>query len=273
MGDETTTLHAISIEGQILQTRGLRFDAPEICRRTDPKGCRYWWGLLEFAFDMEDPTAFPPLKVQPAKADAVLLRRYCETAEVLAQSKQLVAANHISIRATRDPETGTFSEEVEVKFAPPDLTAGFGAYFRQLYGDGEPQSFLKASGVLFQAVKRSPSPAQDAELRVWRTMERELRAKPLQQRLLEKLHEAGEWPPLDADDHERFSRVAPDRLISEYLYGDHIHRDRHADLLEERKRSQVIDATLRMNFMEAMFVLAHVYMGFAQLIRAGLSQP
>ena len=79
--------------------------------------------------------------------------------------------------------------------------------------------------------------------------------------------------PLEADDHERFSRVAPDRLISEYLYGDHIHRDRHADLLEERKRSQVIDATLRMNFMEAMFVLAHVYMGFAQLIRAGLSRP
>jgi hypothetical protein len=139
MGDETTILHAISIEGHILQTRGLRFDAPEIVRRTDPKGCRYWWGLLEFAIDMEDPTTFPPLKVQPAKADAVLLRRYCETADVLAQSKQLVAANHISIRATRDPETGTFSEEVEAKLAPPDLTAGFGAYFRQLYGDGEPR--------------------------------------------------------------------------------------------------------------------------------------
>ena len=202
----------------------------------------------------------------------MLLRRYCETTDVVTQSKQLGAANYISVHVTRDPESDTFSEEVNTKFAPPDLTAGFGAYFRQLYADGEPASFLKASGVMFKAVRRSPSPGQDAELREWRTMERALRAKPLQQRILERLHEAGEWPPLDASDYAAFSNHVPERLISEYLYGDHLHSDRHADLLEERKRgSKVIDATLRMAFMEAMFALAHVYIGFAQLVHAGLN--
>jgi hypothetical protein len=61
-GTGTTTVHAISVEGHVLQSRGLRFEPPESVRRTDPKGCRYWWGLLEFAFDVEDPAAFPPLK-------------------------------------------------------------------------------------------------------------------------------------------------------------------------------------------------------------------
>jgi hypothetical protein len=164
---------------------------------------------------MEDPTAFPPLEVQLAKADAVLLRRYCETADVLAQSKQLVAANHISIRATRDPETGTFSEEVEAKLAPPDLTAGFGAYFRQLYGDGEPRvssrraascsgrQTLAKSG----AGRRATSMANDGA---------RASGEASAAAITREAPRGGRVAPLDADDHERFSRVAPDRRISEY---------------------------------------------------------
>lgn len=234
----------------------------------DPGGFDYWWSLLQFAFDVTEPTAFPVLAHGLKDDELRVIGRFAETAVVMARSGHLNAPEHINVSFSRESLEDEFAASVETSFAPPDLTAGLGAYFRQCYSPRERASAHRVTAILMR-VARSNAEAM-AELQRWRKMMHQLRHEPLKKLLLQRLHEEGLWGPLDESDHEAFAQEIPEKLISEYLYGDHIHWDRHAKTVEQRRQSEFLDAWLRMAFREAITALAHSYIGFAVLARVAV---
>jgi hypothetical protein len=55
-------------------------------------------------------------------------------------------------------------------------------------------------------------------------------------------------------------------IVSEYLYGEHLHWGKHAQTLEVRKNSEFQDAWMRIAFLETAKALSHLYFGFAVLV-------
>lgn len=221
-------------------------------------------------FDVADPRSFPPISASLSLDQRRVLRRYVETARVLAASTQLSAADRMSVSFERNDDD-TFTEEVDAFFSAPDVTAGFLAYFRQLYDQDERASFSHAMAIVMECISVSSAEASteaDEELRRWGRMVRKLRSQPKMKLLMQALHESGEWPALDEHDEASFKGRNPEQIISQYLYGQHLHWDRHAETLDERKASPFLDAWHRMWFLEAVCGLAHAYLGFATLLES-----
>jgi hypothetical protein len=266
----TTTVTAISNEEYVFRTRGLRFPPPFAELASDRIGFDHWWSQLQFMFDVDDPRSFLPITTELGSDEKRVLRRYLEAARVLAASTQLSAADRVSVKIERNDDD-TFTEEVDAFFSAPDVTAGFLAYFRQLYDPDERASFSRAMAIVMESVSRSSDEAtipQTEELRRWGRMVRKLRAQPKMKLLMQALHEAGEWPALDDHDEASFAGRNPEQLISHYLYGEHIHWDRHAEILDKRKASPFLDAWHRLWFLETVCGLSHAYLGFAALVEA-----
>jgi hypothetical protein len=163
-------------------------------------------------------------------------------------------------------EGDTWQNHVEASFSAPDAIAGFAALFRQLYSVEEPASFQKAMTIM-RLVAESDA-AQTEELLRWGRAAKQLRTRPMRQLLLERLEMTGEWPKLDESDRQAFATENPERIISEYFYGEHLHWGKHAQTLETRKQSDFVDAWMRMAFLDTATVLSHLYLGFAVLVMA-----
>jgi hypothetical protein len=232
----------------------------------DPSAFKYWWAQLQFVFDVTDPRSFGGLPEGVGEAQRRLVTRYIETARVLATSAQLSAPDHVTFTFERETDE-SFGESIEPSFSPPDVMAGFSVYFRQCYADKETANFNRVMAILNAAKVRA---SQASELRRWGLMVKHLRAKSLQQLLLVRLHEEGLWPPLDESDRAGFQQQSPERIIGEYFYGDHIHWDRQAEVVESRRESAFLDAWHRMAFRDATSALAHAYIGFAVLAEHAL---
>lgn len=267
-GSDTVTVRAISVEGYVLRTRGLRFAAPLVELATDPGGFIYWWSQLQFVFDVADPREFGQTRAPQRLQIEQALRRYVETAKVTAKSTLVNSSDGVTVNVTRG-ESGEWQEQVEASFSAPDAIAGFAAYFRQLYAPEEAASFQKAMSIMIRAVGSSDT-VQAEELHRWGRAAKQLRKRPMRQLLLERLAAAGEWSALDESDRRSFASQNPERVISEYFYGEHLHWDKHAQTLEARKQSEFQDAWMRMAFLEAAMALSHLYFGFAVLVEAAV---
>ena len=65
-------------------------------------------------------------------------------------------------------------------------------------------------------------------------------------------------------------------MISTYFYAEYIHwssKEDRADVLAERSDSPFDDAWYRMAFLRAAVGLAHVYLGYAVLVRQAAQLP
>ncbi len=83
--------HAHSYETLALNTP-IAYLAPYSSREGDHFD--YWWHLIQYAFDLPDPSAFPELSI--SAEDLPLVKRYCSAADDLAGSQFLAHPTQLS---------------------------------------------------------------------------------------------------------------------------------------------------------------------------------
>jgi hypothetical protein len=248
----------------------LRFPVPPTATGLGPGVTDYWWGLIEYATDVADPTTFPAIGASLERADRRVLERFVETTQHLAAS---TALNHPISLQVRLGDGGA-ADEITTNDPPYDAVAGFSVLLRQCYAQDEKASFKKVMDILWQATVRAGG-TEEAERRDqlarWKKAVSDTQTRSVQNRAIKELIRRGiigDDPSLerypDSDD--------PERLLSDYFYGDAIHWDKKASVLEQRGQDPLTDAFYRHDFFNAAANFAHLYIGFAALVEAALKE-
>lgn len=247
----------------------LRFPVPPTAAGLGPGVTDYWWGLIEYATDVADPTTFPPMGEAFQPAEHKVLERFVKTTEHLAES---TALNHpISLQVRLGDGTGAV-EDFTSNDPPYDAVAGFSVLLRQCYAQGEKASFKRVMDILWQATARAAG-AKEAErhdqLTRWQKAVSATQTRSVQNQAIKVLIRRGVIG--DDPDLERYpDRDEPQRLLSDYFYGDAIHWDKKADVLDQRGQDPLTDVLYRHDFFNAAANFAHLFIGFAALVEAAL---
>jgi hypothetical protein len=256
---------ARSFESLATDSTALRFPAPFADRAADPAGFEFWWKMLEFVFQLPDPSSFPKLSVLPLGPELAVLRRYIAAAEDMAGSALLSGGDGFTVRVSDD---GAGIEHVDATFTGNEITRGFTTLFRQFDSAKETAGFDQVQRILRQTDGAAPdesSPERVEQLRRWAKARGNLRAENLKVRVGQKLRADGRWlAPIPGEGKE-----SPASLISMYQYGDLIHWSGNGSILES-STDPFEYALQRMAFLEAAAGLTHIYLGFALLVRAAL---
>jgi hypothetical protein len=248
----------------------LRFPVPPTASGFDAGVTDYWWGLVEYATDVVDPTTFPAMGASFEPAQRKVLERFIQTTRHLAES---AALNHPISLQVRLGDAGS-ADEITSNDPPYDAVAGFSVLLRQCYAQDENASFKKVMDILWQATVRVGG-AGEAERRDqlarWQKAVSDTQTRSVQNRAIKELIRRGvigDDPNLarypDSDE--------PQRLLSDYFYGDAIHWDKKAGVLEQRGQDPLTDAFYRHDFFNAAANFAHLYIGFAALVEAALEE-
>ncbi len=259
----TMTIKAISIEG-LAARKPLRFAPPYIEEASNPDGFTHWWTQLQFAFPVNDPRTYPAATKVPSEDEARILGRFLKTALDLGRSQVISSEGGYTV--TLSDKGGL--EIVDSNFPPPDAVAGFAVLLRQCYQHTEPASFKKVSDIVMHLAHATTDLRRDErieEVKRWTSAEGALRNRSLQNCAVQRLIEIGEVPP-DPDLDHYPDRLSPEKIISEYFYGDHLHWDKKATIIDDRARDPFLDAHHRESFLRAGIGLAHIYIGFAALV-------
>lgn len=136
------TLHAVSFEDMAIR-KPLRFPPPMIALAHRDDSYDFQWHLIQYAFDMADPTSFAPLQVLPTGDDLRLVERYVGRAKELAGSVMLTADDGVQI--TWNAASGGQPNVRQMTRTRPDVETGFVAIFRQFYVHNEDASFHDAT--------------------------------------------------------------------------------------------------------------------------------
>ena len=225
------------------------------------------WHLIQFVFDLPDPRAFPPFADAPSGDSLRVLSRYSAAARDLAESSFLAHPAEVTVHVLDDGA----GERIEKSFAPRENIRGFAVLFRQFHSNGESASFNAAQRTLRQLNKRVDgdlATAREDYLRIWGRAAGKLRGFPLNILVGKKLQAQGNWHSGELAGEQN---PPPDMLISIYNYGEDIHWGEKRDQIATLGESPFDSTWMRMACFNAMVSLAHVYLGFAQLIDAVLT--
>ena len=116
---------ARSFESLATDSTALRFPAPLADRAPDPAGFEFWWKMLEFVFQLPDPSSFPKLSVLPLGPELAVLRRYIAAAEDTAGSALLSGGDAFTVRVSDD---GAGIEHTDATFTGNESRAGSRPY-------------------------------------------------------------------------------------------------------------------------------------------------
>jgi hypothetical protein len=219
--------------------------------------------MLAYVFALPSPGSAPVLTLPLSEDDRALVARYALSVVDLGESSLF----NVAQRFTHGESHGT---EVihHAEFLNREGSRGVAVTFRQLHSTKERASFDKICSALFKHLKSEPAEVRDQGQQVvarWREAHNKLQGHSLNQLTRKKMIEekmiGGEYV---AYAHE----LPPQDLLSLYLYGDYIHWDGKRVELAEAAKDPVMEGMLRMNFMEAMLVFGHIYLGFANVIWA-----
>jgi hypothetical protein len=245
------------------QARAHRFPPPLVDLAKEPTGFYFYWRLLEYAFDINDPAAFPPL-TSFGTDDKKVLQRYAAKARELARSTLLSGDGQVTVRL--DDATG--DEHVEASFTEDEPLRGFLLLFRQFCANDERASFQNAMRILQIAARSatdSEAQARIDELARWGKAAGVLRNRSARRAANERMAAEGIGPAIYVDEPN------PEQVISTYLYGDHVHwGEEGATELAEWDEDPFTAATNKMHFLQAVAGLAYLYMGFGVLVSAAL---
>jgi hypothetical protein len=262
----TVTITARSWESLALDVP-LRFPVPPLAKTID--GAEdFWWRFIEYATDIDDPTTFPAFGHAIAPAKLRVCRRYIET------SKDLAGSAALNYPVSLDVHIDNAGESEDVLFDSPqtDAVVGLAGLFRQFYAPNEKASFAKVLKLLRAEAATNPSQQQTEQMRqldAWQGAEGVTRNRSLNNQAIKRLVADGRAP--NDPDLERYPDAAPpDQTISDYFYGDHLHWDSKADVVEERERSPFLDGLFRYEFFKAAAGLSHLYVGFATLVETAI---
>lgn len=259
-GDGPVAITAHSYETLALNTT-LAYPAPYSSREGDHFD--YWWHLIQYAFDLPDPSTFPELPI--SAEDLPLVKRYCSAADDLAGSQFLAHPTQLSISFNEN------SHELVTKVYPPtENVRGFSVLLRQFHSNKETACFHKVQGALRRACTLLPTATESQlasrHLGLWARAAGQARGTLIKVLVGRRLIERGLMGPgpVPAEDE------SPERLISLFNYGEDIHWGKRRDDLSALGVDDFTQAWARMNFFEAASGLAHLYMGFAVLARSAL---
>jgi hypothetical protein len=240
-----------------------RFNPPSISRLADASGADYWWRLLQYVFDaLSDPCLFPPISASLSDRDRSRLDRFVAASEALAMSGVMTEPVGVSVHI--DNETG--AESVDATFPRVDLQMGFATLLRQCNNDDEAASFARVKDALWALTKNyndEDSTARFDYLKAWYAAERALRQRSLQKLVRDCLVEREGWSAFDYPEDAQ-----PQQLLSIFNSGDLIHWGDRVDDVLSSQVDEPSAAKQRNDFRDAAVGLAHLYIGFGQLVRA-----
>ncbi len=259
--DDFITLDVVSFEALALEQSPLLFTPPLIERSSNPSTFEYAWRLLTFLFPFKDPANLPPLPKATLSQHRDILDRYCEEAEHLAESQYLNGDSEVRINIQ-----GGTAESIESSFPSKEITRGFQVAFRQFYSPKERAAFINVHKVIAASAKNQwAGTDQWDQFLLWRKAHAKLLSKTLKVLVGEKLFPNA--PDLIPDNDPPF----PQQIISAYLYGDLIHYGTQAQDLSALRKTPFDRAWSEFRLADAVFGLAHLYIGFSGAIRAILA--
>jgi hypothetical protein len=267
-GDQLVTVTARSWEA-LAADEALRFPIPSTEAPGDAAAVDYWWRLIQYATDVQDPAQFAPFNHDLDDALLAACDRYVRTARGVAGS---VALNHGGGMTVRIGDDG-LTETIDADLPPADAVAGFAALLRHFYSPEEKASFRAVSNLLnrentLRADDRSTTRA--AALKAWQEIEGRSRRRSIQNQAIQRLIVNG-VAPRDPDLETYPDPAPPEEIISDYFYGDHLHWGRKAAVVDQRATDPFTDAYFRTAFLNAAAGLAHIYIGFAALVETATS--
>ncbi|MFF0879024.1 hypothetical protein [Micromonospora aurantiaca (nom. illeg.)] len=216
--------------------------------------------MLTFLFPFKDPASFPALPKQLLAPHRDILDRYCDEAEHLAESQYLNADSEVRITVKNQGAV----ENIESAFPPKEISRGFQVTFRQFYSKNERAAFVNVRNVIAAAAKKEWNNASEEweQLALWGKAQNKLLGNSLKDLTQRKL-----YPHSELITNENFPPPQP--LISAFFYGDGIHYDRtHARALSALRQTPFDNAWSELRLGEAVFGLAHLYIGFSGVVRA-----
>ncbi len=259
-GSGYVTYTAVAAEGEI-EDRPLTFDAPLMERSPRPDAFVFWWRMLQYVFpDLHDPDSFPSLSVTPETVDMELFQRYIAAAEEMAESELLCADDEVTVHFGKEQE-----EHIEAIETSKEITRGFTTLLRQFDAKEEPASFQVVSGRLRKLSMKTTDGSADlrsAEIDAWRKAQARLHGTELRRLVRRKVDPELEF----GSDH------SPTYLLSAYRYGDLIHWDSKREVVATWEKDPFHKHRARMFFLEAAAGLAHLYIGFGELVRVAISE-
>jgi hypothetical protein len=262
----TIPIRAVSFEA-LAADHPTGFPSPLAEYSANPSAFEFNWHLIQFVFDLPDPRAFPPFARVVPESSLAVLRRYSDAARELAESAFLAHPTGVTVNVL----DGGSDEQIEKQFPPRENVRGFSVLFRQFYSDDEAASFKAVQGVLRRLNNEAADEAMNArnvQLSAWGRAARKLRGSTLRLLVGKRLQEQGKLPPGPrVNEH----LPPPEMLISVYSYGDDIHWGRQREQAAAFGKSEFDSAWTRMACFEAMVGLAHLYLGFAQVVDAALA--
>jgi hypothetical protein len=217
---------------------------------------------LHYVFELPSGADFPPMTRRHTDDDASRLRRYVDSARELAESSVMTERGH-GYQARFTPQDVA---EVRKSLPRAELVRGMAALFRQLYANEERASFASVSGLLrrdAEDVRDAHAQARRNMLDAWRTAHGKLRGAWLDNLVKARGQELGRIPPAVGP---LYGDLTPERMLSAYFYGDHLHWDRGAEDVARWKADPFDDAHHGLLFLRAMGQLSALYIGFAALV-------
>jgi hypothetical protein len=241
---------------------------PPLAEHSDsPEAFDSNWHLIQFVFGLPDPRTFPPFTEAVAEDSLRVLRRYTTAASELAESAFLAHPTGVTVNVL----DGGLDEQIEKCFPPRENVRGFSVLFRQFYSNDEPASCKALQNVLWRLNKQAADSSVDARgnyLKAWAQAAGRLRGYSLKLLVSKRLEEQGRIGP---GPHANEHLPGPEMLISTYSYGEDIHWGKQRDQVAAYGKSEFDSAWTRLACFEAMVGLAHIYIGFAQLVDAALA--
>lgn len=245
----------------------LTFPPPLAEHSPNPTAFDASWHLLQYVFNLPNPRTFPPFANVPSGGSLRVLRRYSAAARELAESAFLAHPTGMTVHVLDDGS----GERIDKNFAPRENIRGFSVLFRQFYSNDEPASFNAAQRALRQLNARAEDElvsVREDYLRTWGKAAGRLRGFPLNILVGKQLQTEGRW---HAGELVGERDPGPEMLISIYNYGEDIHWGEKRDQLAALDASPFDSARMRLACFNAMVGLAHVYIGFAQIVDAAFA--
>ncbi|GAA2624100.1 hypothetical protein GCM10010399_64330 [Dactylosporangium fulvum] len=229
----------------------------------EPEAFYFQWKFMYFAFRFEDPALFPPLTLLDS-GDIAALKRYSSAARRLASTTLLSAKEEVTIRVKNTPSGQ--DESVITRFSPHDVTAGFSVMFRQFFSDSEPASFSTVRNIIGRRNRETVDADHDvraAILKEWRSANAKLLNAPLKTIALRRHYD--EMGATDQPVQGEGGR-SPRETIQIFNYGDLIHWGDDRATYEALGVTKASAALSRMQFLDAIVGLSHLYLGFSVIV-------
>lgn len=253
----------------MLEDRVLQWGPPLANRSLSPEAFEFQWISLDYVFGLPSPYSFPPLPDKPEDGDIELFRRYVVAAGELAESAILCGDDQMTLQIDRETGEG----QIESKFSSKEITRGFSVLLRQFDSSNsshDQASFQVVSSRLRYASTATSDGKADERCRqidAWGKACRELHKFSLPKLVRSKVTNPQGVPVLDYDDDH-----PPSYYLDAYNYGELIHWSGKREVVAEWEKDPFHQSWQRINFLEAAVGLAHIYIGFSELVRTAIGE-